>query len=357
MAGYNRPEGGWNYVYDGINVLEAPDALDPRQYPIAKNIRGLADRSVRTRPGYSLFSTSPTITTECPLTPGQVDAIYSVTFAAVGGIPPYTWSILTGTLPTGLSLSSGGLLSGTPTVAGLFSFTVLVTDSAGGTDAVACSLYICPASGAGEDWIGCLAGASFSDAADWTTSGNPLIASNVATFSNVGGTGFCFNSLGGCGSAQDQEVYAIYGSKVNTTPGNRGYQNQGIGVRVSGSLVSNYNGYFMTATIWGGNSGTTCGYAGNTIFTLYRISAAVAVSIDSFSLAGPDLTNGIPWQLSAVQEAGSARVIATLGGTEIMNALDASPLAAGFPGMVNQSTCGGVVPISTTWTFFKARNL
>src|SRR5205814_1514696 len=49
---------------------------------------------------------------------------------ASGGTGSYTWSLASGTLPTGLSLSSAGVLSGTPTVAGTSSFTVQATDTA-----------------------------------------------------------------------------------------------------------------------------------------------------------------------------------------------------------------------------------
>ena len=49
---------------------------------------------------------------------------------ASGGVPPYTWSLATGSsLPAGLTLSAAGVVSGTPTAAGSFSFTVQVKDS------------------------------------------------------------------------------------------------------------------------------------------------------------------------------------------------------------------------------------
>ncbi|MGC1547045.1 MAG: putative Ig domain-containing protein, partial [Rhodanobacter sp.] len=50
---------------------------------------------------------------------------------ASGGIGPYTYTIPSGALPNGITLSSGGLLSGTPTAAGNFSFTVQATDANG----------------------------------------------------------------------------------------------------------------------------------------------------------------------------------------------------------------------------------
>jgi len=59
----------------------------------------------------------------------QVDATYSATLEADGGTDPYTWSITSGQLPTGISLSASGDLSGTPTSAGVYSFVVRVTDA------------------------------------------------------------------------------------------------------------------------------------------------------------------------------------------------------------------------------------
>jgi hypothetical protein len=51
---------------------------------------------------------------------------------ATGGTPPYTWVAVT-TLPAGITLSSGGLLSGTPSVAAAGNYTVRVTDSVSAT--------------------------------------------------------------------------------------------------------------------------------------------------------------------------------------------------------------------------------
>jgi len=55
---------------------------------------------------------------------------YNQPLAATGGTPPYTWTLDSGSLPGGLGLSSGGVISGTPTATGTFDFTVRVTDAA-----------------------------------------------------------------------------------------------------------------------------------------------------------------------------------------------------------------------------------
>ena len=62
---------------------------------------------------------------------GQVQVSYSTTLQASGGTPPYTWAGVSGQLPNGLSLSSSGTISGTPTLAGSFTVTIGVNDSAG----------------------------------------------------------------------------------------------------------------------------------------------------------------------------------------------------------------------------------
>jgi len=54
----------------------------------------------------------------------------STTLAASGGTAPYTCLVTSGALPTGLNLSGSGTISGSPTTAGTFNFTVTVTDSA-----------------------------------------------------------------------------------------------------------------------------------------------------------------------------------------------------------------------------------
>jgi uncharacterized repeat protein (TIGR01451 family) len=69
------------------------------------------------------------ITTTSPLPQATIGTPYSVTLAATGGTGgPYTWTLASGTLPAGLTLSPGGVISGTPTAAGTTTFSVSVGD-------------------------------------------------------------------------------------------------------------------------------------------------------------------------------------------------------------------------------------
>jgi hypothetical protein len=54
------------------------------------------------------------------------------TLTITGGMAPYTFSVSGGTMPPGISLSADGVLSGTPTAAGMYSFTVTAQDNARG---------------------------------------------------------------------------------------------------------------------------------------------------------------------------------------------------------------------------------
>jgi Putative Ig domain len=74
---------------------------------------------------------NPAITTALgALTAGQVGSTYTATVAVSGGVSPYTWTVKSGNLPTGLTLgASSGAISGTPTASGDYSFALEVTDS------------------------------------------------------------------------------------------------------------------------------------------------------------------------------------------------------------------------------------
>ena len=77
------------------------------------------------------------------LSPGSVEATYSGTLAATGGIPPYTWKNTGGELPAGLQLNAvTGIIAGTPVQSGSYSFAAEVRDAKASVASAVISLSI-----------------------------------------------------------------------------------------------------------------------------------------------------------------------------------------------------------------------
>jgi hypothetical protein len=74
-----------------------------------------------------------TITSTSPLGIGTVGSSFLRQLLASGGTTPYTWSLQSGSLPTGLNFNQAGVILGTPTTPGTFEFTIKVTDAANDT--------------------------------------------------------------------------------------------------------------------------------------------------------------------------------------------------------------------------------
>ncbi len=87
-----------------------------------------------TRSGKTVITIAPVVAPALAVTTSSLSGAttgtnYSATLKATGGTTPYAWSVVSGTLPSGLSLQSSGLLSGTTNQVGQFSITVQVMDS------------------------------------------------------------------------------------------------------------------------------------------------------------------------------------------------------------------------------------
>ncbi|MBN9662525.1 MAG: putative Ig domain-containing protein [Acidobacteria bacterium] len=105
------PTSGGNYQF-AVKVTDATGASTTQTFTLA-------------------ITGGVTITTPSPLPDGSVGSSYFLTFGANGGTGPYTWSITSGALPTGLALSAAGALTGVPTAQGQFQFVVKIVDGTG----------------------------------------------------------------------------------------------------------------------------------------------------------------------------------------------------------------------------------
>ncbi|MGA7930524.1 MAG: Ig domain-containing protein [Candidatus Sulfotelmatobacter sp.] len=74
---------------------------------------------------------------------GSINTPYSASLSATGGVPPYQWSLASGSLPSGIQLqASTGAISGLTALAGSYPFTAKVTDSSGQSVSLAFNLTI-----------------------------------------------------------------------------------------------------------------------------------------------------------------------------------------------------------------------
>ncbi|HET7338133.1 MAG TPA: Ig domain-containing protein [Candidatus Dormibacteraeota bacterium] len=127
-----------------VGVLFVASACSAQCGPTART-------PVQTTPVAAIPSPSPTPTAPLqasspPFHGGEVGLAYSpVALSAHGGAAPYTWTVSNGALPGGLTLGSDGSVSGTPTGAGTFTFSVQVADAGNSTASIPATISIAPA--------------------------------------------------------------------------------------------------------------------------------------------------------------------------------------------------------------------
>jgi hypothetical protein len=139
-----------NPVFEEASNLTDPNIPDPRVSNATFSLRP-GEQALITLRGTTDLATMQSITTQtapvaiphaaqtyaaplfvtiASLPDATYGAAYSQALQAIGGTPPYSWSVSSGALPAGLSLSTGGQITGSPTSVGTSSFTIQVTDSA-----------------------------------------------------------------------------------------------------------------------------------------------------------------------------------------------------------------------------------
>ncbi len=141
-SGTGTPTGSVTFK-DGNTVLETKtldaagkamltsSSLAVGQHSVTAEYTGDGNFNGITSSAFTVNILQPLEITTTTLPNGILGTNYSRSFAAVGGTPPYSWAKTAGDLPDGLNLTATGMLTGTPTKTGIFSFTVQATDNAG----------------------------------------------------------------------------------------------------------------------------------------------------------------------------------------------------------------------------------
>ncbi len=137
-------------------------------------------------------STLITITTSS-LRTGSVGDPYNATVTEDGGTAPYRWSRISGTKPPGLSFSSAGVWTGTPTAIGYYSFRLQVTDQSGATATRALSIRIAPLSVTTNSFPAGSVGTAYHATAAATDGPGPYVWSRI---SGTKPPGLSFSSAG-----------------------------------------------------------------------------------------------------------------------------------------------------------------
>jgi uncharacterized protein (TIGR03437 family) len=155
------------------------------------------------------------ITSPVALPDGATGTVYLQTMTAAGGVPPDTWSLVSGTLPSGLQVNASGVVTGTPSTAGSYSFTLQVTDAAGTSARQAFNLAIAPfptladtpaLNGAG--YQATLAPGSLVAIFGTELAGGPQSATTVPLPTNLNGTSVLFNGV-------PMPLFYVSGTQVN----------------------------------------------------------------------------------------------------------------------------------------------
>ena len=135
LAGVAQPEGDFSFT------ITATDSSSGGPFTAAQS--------------YTLHMGAPVVALAPASIPdGAVGEVYSQQFQAGGGSGSYAYTVTTGVVPSGLTLSSG-TLSGTPTVGGVKNFTLTATDTITGASAAQAytpTIYPAPATATPVDF-------------------------------------------------------------------------------------------------------------------------------------------------------------------------------------------------------------
>ena len=161
----------------------------------------------------SSLPAAPDIDQTSPLSDATDGQAYSNQLTTTGGLTPVVYTVTSGTLPSGITLSSSGLLSGTHSGTGQFTFTITATEGLLRTNAVAFTLDVVTA-GFSDAFAGSASDPAL-DATTWTET----VRTGASTGVNVGSNGLmqCTRINAGAGGAFGGFVTTAYENATTDT--------------------------------------------------------------------------------------------------------------------------------------------
>ena len=204
--------------------------------------------------GVTSTTSAPSISTSS-LPGGTVSQSYSATLSATGGTTPYSWSIASGSLPSGLSLSSSGSISGAPSSSGSFSFSAKVTDSSGQTASRSLGVSIAAAISTPSISTSSLPGGTVSQSYSATlsaTGGTTPYTWSIASGSLPGG--LSLSSSGSISGTPSSSGSFSFSAKV--TDGSGQTASKSLGISVANQVVNTSCSVFVSPSGSDSNTGT-----------------------------------------------------------------------------------------------------
>ncbi len=221
----------------------------------------------------STTTASPLAITTTSVPVGTTGTAYSATLAASGGTPAFNWSVSSGALPPGLTLSTAGAVSGTPTTSGSYSFMAQVADSASHTASYTYSMSI----------------------AAGTTTTTPVAVSTASVPNGTAGTAYPSTTLAASGGTP---AYSWSVASGSTLPAGLSLSAAGA---ISGTPTTAGTYSFSVQAKDSANATSTKAYS-------MTIAAAATTTTPTASLANPAAcgtdTNNNPYDQSACGNVG-----------------------------------------------------
>ena len=198
-------------------VATVPMPQPPPNGPQSVNVTTAGGVTLPAVGAFTFLKVPPVLTAAGAPTTGTVGQAYSYTYTATG-YPDPTFTVSSGTLPAGLTLTSAGALSGTPTHSGTYTFTVTASNGAA-PDAVSTTQTITVGQGAQAITFTTTAPSAAATGDTYTVAATGGASANPVTFSiddaststcSVSGSTVTFDHSGTCVVDADQAGNADY---------------------------------------------------------------------------------------------------------------------------------------------------